>query len=291
MSRNSNLDSSPLHVRRRRLFFIRFYIILFFLLVIIFGLAIFSGSERMKVQTIIVSGNAAISSDSVLAIANRDMAGRYWYLFSKSNSLIFPRLRIKSDLLKEIKAVKDLDISWDNWHQISIAITERKPHSVWCGAALPNNFDKAGFNSVCYFVDKDGYIYGEAPNFSGNIFIRDYGLPSKVGSADQYFLAKDTYSQIFDLVNILDQKGLKVIAVYFDGIDFNFILETGPKIIFNLKNKPASSFSNLFLSVEAGKIDLINGAKLISYVDLRYDEKVIIGRPALLEPAGKKKNE
>ena len=83
-TRNPNLGPSHVRARKRRLFWIRFYIVSFFVFVIIFGLAIFSGNERVKIQTIIVSGNAAVSSDAVLAIANRDMAGRYWYLFSLS---------------------------------------------------------------------------------------------------------------------------------------------------------------------------------------------------------------
>ena len=273
--RNSNLSLSHAHAKKRRLFLIRFYIILFFVFVIVFGLAIFSGNERVKIQTIIVSGNAAVSSDSVLAIANRDMVGRYGYLFSRANSLIFPRLQIKADLLKEIKTIDDLDISWDNWQQISIVITEKKPHSVWCGN------DISVVTDTCYFVDKTGYVYSEAPSFSGNIFIKDYGnIFSSTGVIGEYFLPKQTYIQIFNLIDSLEKNGLRVVSISFDGSDFRFVLDIGPTIIFNNKNGNGFDlpFQNLFSAIQTKNLDLDANAGSISYIDLRFDNKIVIGK-------------
>lgn len=266
--RNPNLGPSQMRARRRRLFFIRSYIILFFLLIIVIGLAIFSGSKKVTIQNIIVSGNAAVSSDSILSIANRDMTGRYGYLFSRSNSLIFPRFQIKKDLLNEIKIIEDLDISWDNWQQISITISERKPHSVWCDQV-----------SNCYFVDKSGYIYGQAPSFSGTMFVRNYGnVDTGTSPIGQNFLQKEVYNQIFYLIDLLDQKKIKIISVKFDGADYKYGLEGGPELIFNNKNGFEQSFNNLFSAIDTGNLDLEKDASIIKYIDLRFDNKIVIGK-------------
>jgi cell division septal protein FtsQ len=271
-TRNPNLGLSHVRARKRRLFWIRFYIVSFFVFVIIFGLAIFSGNERVKIQTIIVSGNAAVSSDAVLAIANRNMAGRYWYLFSRANSLIFPRFQIKKDLLKEIKTISGLDISWENWQQISIVITERRPHSVWCGHDIRVEED-------CFLVDKNGYIYSEAPSFSGSIFIKDYGnVSTSTGAVGQYFLSRQTYSQIFNLVDSLDKNNIKVVVISFDGADFRFVLESGPTIVFAKKTSFDSTFQNLFTAIETKNLDLDTNADSISYIDLRFDNKIVVGK-------------
>jgi cell division septal protein FtsQ len=271
-TRNPNLGPSHMHARKRRLFLIRFYIILFFVFVIVFGLAIFSGNEKVKIQTVIVSGNAAVSSDTVLAIANRDMAGRYWYLFSRSNSLIFPRFQIKKDLLREIKTISDVSISWDNWQQISIFITERRPHSVWCGNDMR-------ISESCFFVDKYGYIYSEAPTFSGSIFIKDYGNVSTSTSAvGQYFLSRQTYSKVFNLIDNLDKNNIKVVAVSFDGTDFRFVLESGPTIVFTNKDNFDPTFQNFFTAIETKNLDLDAEADIISYIDLRFDNKIVVGK-------------
>jgi len=277
VTRNPNLGPSQMRARRRRLFLIRFYIILFFLLVIILSLAIFSGHKNVTVQTIIVSGNAAVQSDEVLKIANQDMAGRYWYLFAKNNSLIFPRTQIKKDLLKEIKTIKDVDISWSNWQRIDISILERKPQSVWCG----NDIKTPG---ECFFIDKNGYIYSQAPVFSGTMFIKNYGVPVTMKNASstdflgQYYLTRETYTQIYNLIQILDQKGIKVVAVTYDNFDYRFILESGPEIIFNNKNSFESSFTNLFSALETKNLDLEKEASFIKYIDLRFDNKIVIGK-------------
>lgn len=278
-TRNPNLGPSHMHARKRRLFLIRFYIILFFVFVIVFGLAIFSGNEKVKIQTIIVSGNAAVSSDTVLAIANRDMVGRYWYLFSRANSLIFPRFQIKKDLLEEIKTISDVGISWDNWQQISITITERRPHSVWCGPTLPNGSDGASSDSKCFFVDKYGYIYSEAPTFSGSIFIRDYGnISTSTSAVGQYFLSRQTYSKVFNLIDNLDKNSIKVVAISFDGTDFRFVLESGPTIVFTNKDNFDPTFQNFFTAIETKNLDLDAEADIISYIDLRFDNKIVVGK-------------
>jgi hypothetical protein len=277
-TRNPNLAPSQMRIRRRRQFFIRLYIILFFLAVIVLGLAIFSGYKKVVIQIIIISGNAAVTSDDVLAIVNQDISGRYFYLFSRSNSMIFPRSRIRADLLEQNKTIKDLDISWDNWQQISIILTERKPHSVWCGKDILNPAP------TCYFMDRDGYVYKET-GFTGTIFVKNYGpltggqISSKSESpVGSYFLSKQMYLHIFSLIDKLSEYGLRVSAVSFDETDFKFVLEIGPTIIFNDEASFDTSFSNLLVALETKNLDLINEAKTINYIDLRYDSKIVIGR-------------
>ena len=94
VSKNLNLAPSQMRLKKRRLFFIRLYIILFFLVFIILGLAILSSHEKVKINNIIITGNAVISDDDIFDTVNFNLKGRYGYLFSKSNSLIFPRFKI-----------------------------------------------------------------------------------------------------------------------------------------------------------------------------------------------------
>ena len=277
--RNSNLGLSRMRARRRRLFFIRASIILFFILIIVFGLAILSGNEKVKVQTVLVSGNAAVSTEDILNIVRRDMAGRYWHLFSRSNSILFPRLKVKADILNEITVIRDLDISWENWQTLSIIIEERKPHSVWCGQDIKTP------ESNCYFVDKYGYIYDQAPSFSGSVYIKNYGSViltsndvSQTSYIGNYYLPTDTYIQIFGLIQILGDNGLKIVSVFYDGFDCRFILEVGPEIIINSKEGFELPLKNLLTAIKTKNLDLEKDAATINYIDLRFDNKIVIGK-------------
>jgi hypothetical protein len=278
VKRNPNLGPSQMRAKKRRLFLIRFIIVSFFVLIFLFSLAIFSGHQKIKVQTITLSGNAAVPNDEILSIVNRDMAGRYWHLFSRSNSLIFPRFKIKKDILNEIKTINSVNISWQNWQEISIKFSERKPHSVWCGDILPDFVVIK--EEECFFADKDGYIFSQAPIFSGSLFIKNYGslTPNQNNPIGSYFLTKERYSQIYNLIKILESNNLSVVSVFFTGSDFNFKLKNGPVIIFNTKNDLGSSFENLFTAIKSGDLNLEGEANIINYIDLRFENKVLVGK-------------
>jgi len=265
--RNPNLGPSQMRLKRRRLFWVRFSIIIFFLLVIVLGLAIFSGHEKVIIKSVTISGNASITEDEILNIVNRDISRRYGYLFARKNYLIFPRFQIKKDLLTEIKTIKDLDISWAGWGEINISIIERKAHSVWCGD------DIKIINGECFLVDSNGYVYKKAPVFSGSIYVKNYGQLT-----GEYFLDSHVYGQIFEIIKILEENNIKVISVYYDGFDYYFGLEAGPDIIFNDKTSFKQSFQNLFTAIESDNLDLFNGADKINYIDLRFDNKIVVGK-------------
>jgi len=270
-TRNPNLGPSLIRAKRRRLFFIRLLIIFFLLLIIIFSLAFYSDHDKISIKKINILDNASVSAEEISELAKRDLTGRYWYLFSKSNYLIFPRFQIKEDILNEFKIIKDVDVSWADWQNIDIRIVERKPHSLWCGNEMMTD-------SSCYFVDKDGYVYIQSPVFSGSMFIKNYGNISAENPIDQYFLSTDNYKQIYNLVDILDQNSLKVKIIFYDGQNFKFTLDSGPTIIFNSKKGFDIPFSNLLSALNAKTLDLINEAKSINYVDLRFDNKIVVGK-------------
>jgi cell division septal protein FtsQ len=258
--RNPNLGSSQVRTKKRRLFWVRFYIILFFVLVIVFGLAILSGNQKVIIKTFLVSGNNSVPTAQILNIADQDISGRYLGLFARSNFLFFPRFKIASDLLAQIKTLKEVEVNWSNWQTVSIKVLERRPHSVWCGQ------DPKAPDETCSFVDETGYLFSPAPTFSGNIFVKYYGTISQ-------------YSKIFSLIDLLDKKSLEVTTVYFDGLDYHFYLATGPEIIFNDKEGSFNSaFQNLFTALDSKNLDLINGADKINYVDLRFASKIVIGK-------------
>ncbi len=263
VKRNPNLLSSQARAKRRRLFLVRFYIIVFIFLFVLFTLAILSGHKKVTIQTFIINGNNSISDEQILEIARRDISGRYVGLFAKNNSLIFPRFKIERDLLTEIKTFTSVKIDWQNLQTIAITVSERKPHSVWCG---PN---PKATEEKCFFVDQLGFIYDQAPIFTGNVFIKNYykELPS------------ETYVKIYSLIDFLNKKSIEVNQVYFDGVDFRFYLATGPVLIFNDKEGGfEKAFDNMFTAIESKNLDLINGAKKIDYVDLRFESKVVVGK-------------
>jgi hypothetical protein len=271
VERNPNLGHSQMRAKKHRLFLIRASIVLFFLAIIIFGLAIFSGSEKIKIQTILVSGNASVPTADILQITNQVLSGRYGYLFARNNFLLFPRFELKKALLTNFKILKEINISWEKWQVISIAVIERKPHSVWCGQeALVEKSD-------CYFVDKDGFIYSPAPLFSGSLFVKNYSTLAD-NPLGQSFLLTEKYWAVFNLIQFLETRDLKVVTVSLSGSDFTFTLDNGLKIIFTDQAGFNVPFENLLTAIETGSLDLNKRVGEISYVDLRFPNRIVIGK-------------
>ncbi len=278
VTRNSKLGPSHLRAKKRRLFFVRALIILFFVLILLFGLAIFSGHEKVIIKNISIVNNISVPEEEILSIVNKDLADRYWYLFAKKNFLIFPRIQIKKDLLAKIKTLKEVNISWAGWQNIVIEVEERKPHSVYCGQDIKIN------KSDCFFIDNIGYIYSLAPNFSGSVFIKNYGDHIDNEPIDQYFLNPILYVELFNLISILNENNLRVVSLISAEGDFKFILDSGLQIIFNNKDDKIGegifnrAFSNLFTAISTKDLDLEIETSKIEYIDLRFANKIVIGK-------------
>jgi hypothetical protein len=260
VKKNLNLGSSQARAKKRRLFWVRFSIVTFFVLVIVFGLAIASGHRKLVIKDFVVTGNDSVPTSEIIATAGDTVAGRYFGLFARRNFLIYPVFELKENILEQFKTIKEVDITWQGWQTVAIKVVERKPHSVWCGDG-----PKAP-EPVCSFVDKEGFVFDQAPTFSGSLFIKNYGELSQ-------------YKNIFSLIEGLDDTGLEVSEVYFDGFDFHFTLTSGPEIIFNDKEGGfAVAFQNLFTAISSGNLDLVKDAANIKYIDLRFDSKIVIGK-------------
>lgn len=278
VTRNSKLGPSHLREKKRRLFLVRALIVLFFFLIILFSLAIFSGHKKVIIKNISIANNVSVSEEEILNIVNQDLNNRYWHLFARRNFLIFPRLEIKRNLLAKIKTLKEVKISWSGWQSIVIEVEERKPHSVYCGADILIK------GNDCFFVDQRGYIYSLAPVFSGSIFIKNYSDKVEGRPIDQYFLNTSLYTELFNLISILGENNLKVVALIFKEGDFRFVLETGPQIIFNNKSNQIGDnnfdrvFTNLFTAISTKDLDLEVEASKIEYIDLRFANKIVIGK-------------
>lgn len=270
--KNYSLGSAARRARRRRLFLVRFTIITLGFLVALIGLALFSGWQKIVIHEVKIVGQAALAETEIKDIVERDLGGRYLYLFSRRNFLIFPRLMIKRDLLAELPILQTVDVSWNGWGKILITVVEKRPEAVWCGA-------KPETGEQCFFLDKTGLVYDLAPDFSGGMYLRYYA-PILAGSPLRARPLTEGIFQYFNrLIKILFDEGIVVEQIYFDGRDYTFILTDGLKIIFNDREGLSQPFNNLLIALRAGELDLSEAQrKKIAYLDLRFDNKVIVGK-------------
>jgi hypothetical protein len=131
-------------------------------------------------------------------------------------------------------------------------------------------------------MDQKGYIFDEAPYFSGNVYFKFYG-PNGGDPANPvgtYFL-KDKFDEIAEFKDTLKEFGMNPADFWLDeNGDANISLSsgpgTGPKIIFKIDSdyeKIAESLQAA-ITTEPLQTELTNKFSSLLYIDLRFGNNI-----------------
>ncbi len=256
--------------RKRKIFFFKLSIGVA-LIILLVGLGSWlSHRPYLQITNIIVNGNNVISDSKIKKITETVFIDeRYFFLFSRTNSIIFPEEEIKDLILITFKQIKSVDIVRTNFHTISMEIEEHKPYATWCTS------ENSGAIDNCYFINKEGFVFSKAPNFTGNVFMRFYGDligPDYIG---KYYLKVDNeFNKINTLINSVKKLKIEPIELHTVGIsDMELYLEGESKILFTREQSSSEVLDNLTVILESETFKEKN-MEDIEYIDLRFGNKV-----------------
>ncbi len=269
--------------RKRRIRKIRtivVFVILFFL--VITALSFLSANKKMWIDNITVEGNHIIDEEEIEDEIFKNISGRYIYLFSRSNSLIYPEKRVYKNLLLNFPRIESLSIGRDNFKTLHIKITERVGAFLYCGADVPLLKKDVGEN--CYFINNDGLIFDRAPYFSGNIYFKYYvKLSDETNPLGKQMISVEDFHQITRFIDNIENLGLKPIYISLgeDGTNSLYLEHqensTMPKILFKNDADLEVLQDNFSLAMQKKEFaDEINSKyNTLLYIDLRFKNKVL----------------
>jgi len=172
-------------LRNRAIFFSVIFVFVFI------GLVFFSRWKEVNIVNIEISGNKIVETNLIKNAVEEELAGRYLWLFPKSNSFIYPRSRLQYELNNKFKRLKDIKLEVKELKTLSISVTELEGKYTWCGESLNDgvDIDTEVLEDSCYFIDKTGYIFDNAPYFSGSVYFKFFGKISNIenGPIGRYF--------------------------------------------------------------------------------------------------------
>ena len=262
--------------RKKKLFFLIIF------LIIILGLSFASRINRLNIYKIKVDGNRIIETKDIENVAKNEIEGHYLWLFPKTNFLFYPKNKILSELKTKYKRLKDISIDVSNLRTLNIKVSEYEGKYLYCGLLIPTLRSNLNDNK-CYFIDSDGYIFDEAPYFSGDVYFRFYGDASinDKNPPGLYFM-KDNFTKIIEFKNTLEKINLKPTAFWIDDNrnEGNFSLSgdtgIGPHIIFKIDSDYQKLAENLqaAISVKPLSSDIKTKLSSLLYLDLRFGNKV-----------------
>ena len=257
-------------------------IVLVIVLLLICSFAFSSRINKVNINQITISGNKIIETKEIETIIQKEIAGNYFWLFPKTNFLIYPKNKIIKELNSKLKRLKNVSININNFRLLDVKVSEYEGKYLYCGILIPVLRDSINDNK-CYFLDSDGYIFDKAPYFSGDVYFKFYGdsLLSNENPSGSY-LMKDKFSKIIEFKNSIEKMNLKPTSFYLNenGEEGNFSLfgEPGisPKIIFKVDGDYEKLAENLqaAISVDPLKTNLKTKSSSLLYLDLRFGNKV-----------------
>lgn len=255
-------------------------------------LAYLSHLESLNIGNFEVSGHRVIDVEELETAAREQLAGKYLFIFPKSNILYYTKNSLEDGLKDKFKRIKEISFSIKDKRTLQISLTEREPKYTWCGVELPLS-DANDSAHTCYFMDDTGYIFDKAPYFSGEVYFKFYGMPqvSDVGrpTSDGDFdpLGSHFFGQNFGQFilfrDVLVNMGMKPKSLYVNkDKDVEIHLSRGqsvaeePKIILKTDTDFKNAAENLdaAMDTEPLKTDFQKKYQTLQYIDLRFGNKV-----------------
>jgi hypothetical protein len=279
-----DIPTSPriLEIRRKtRKRFLGFLLFLFiFFVVIILGFSYFTKIEKLKINNIKVEGVNIINDKDIVSFVNEEISGKYFFIFQKSNFLIYPHNHIYNNLLVSFPRIETLEINRNSFNNLEIKIKERSGTYLYCGGALPENEKLLGDN--CYFVNSDGYIFDRAPYFSGDIYFKFYSQIDKIEPIGASIFGEDNFYKFIRFIDSIKKLGLNPVYVVMNGEENSLFLEKkqnkiNPRIIWKNEDSLDAVLEDISLAMKEEEFanEINSKYDTLSYIDLRFDNKVI----------------
>ena len=234
-----------------------------FVVTLITGLVMLSQASFLTIKNVSLAGNATISQEAVLATVDKHLTGDYLWLFPKRNIFLYPKDRLVETLLKQFATAKKVSIKRRSLQTIMIEFSERENNALWCLN-----------ESECFFLDSSGYVFAQAPNFSGDIYRKYFGGISADPIGQQYLSAKD-FAALESFVTAVSSLGLTPKATYLTASgDYEIFLTTSSKIMLNQEKSLVATFINLEALWQSRDFQTELAGKNLDYIDLRFGNKV-----------------
>lgn len=256
----------------------------FILLAALFFASWGSRRDEVTIADIQIAGAASVSEKEIRAFMDGELSGAYGGLFSRSNSLIYPKKAITRGLLLNFPHIASLALARSSFRALSVTIEEREPAYLWCGEIPPSSNENI---ADCYFLDPHGVVFAKAPHFSGSVYFEMYGALSDGNVFEEspheppigfLFLPPADFNRIVSFKNALEESGMPPEKLVLkEENDAEFIFSNSTRLIFNLRQNFDMVLRNLLAALEAQPLSkkvFIGTEKVFDYADARFENRV-----------------
>jgi len=251
--------------KRRNKILVRVLTGFFTVALVVFFLSWLSFRQIFTVSDIISTGNAAISSDEIAAVAKTELSGSYLHLFSKANIFLYPKRKIEDDLLSSFKRFEQVSGGLEDLSVMHIKVVERQAVALWCTSVG---------DADCYFIDETGFVFAAATGTLDNL-LRFEGLISESKPVGKNYLPSADFNKLNVFAKAFINLGAPIVDISANEEegDFEAYVRNGGKILFNAKDF-SKTLENANAILSESTINDKDFWERLNYLDLRFDNKV-----------------
>ena len=268
MFKKSPLKATRLAKRKRKILFLKIGGLVLLILILCAVAVGFTHLGILRIQNIAVQGNYSVGTSAVQDAVVKDLVHPYLGIFSKYNRFIYPKDVIHADLLTQFPRIQSLSLSMQGGHTLVAAVIERTPSYTWC-SGLPDDTSSRS----CYFMDDHGFVFSDAPIFSGHAYFAYYGMLGDSPISKTYLDAAH-FDSINQLKKALEAQNFHPYAlVAHDDGEYDLYINQGTKIIFSNDEEISSVIANAMTLIHNSDLFKKESGTL-EYIDLRYGDKI-----------------
>jgi hypothetical protein len=233
-----------------------------------------SHHNAVSVSSVRVEGVKTIDEESVISMAQQELEGNNFLIWNRANTLWYPKSNIMTRVSETFPRVNTLSVKRENMTTIVISIAERVPTSLWCEDSYINrerNEALVGeeYTPTCYFVDDKGFIFDEAPLFSGSAFFEWYGGETHGEVIGEYIIASEIFERVVLIVEYVKESGLNPVRHEFSGEDGYLFFEDDTYLMYPLDVEPEALGTDVRAVLES-----LEESTDWEYLDMRFGNKV-----------------
>ncbi len=216
-----------------------------------------------RVDALSVRGTKAVSHDEVFATASGVLEGSYLGLFSKRNIFLVPRGSIVRALRSTFPRISSVSVARSGLHILAISVHEHTAEALLCRTT----------GDECYFMNKDGFVFSEAPQFSSVAF-STYSAKLVDNPIGKTFLASDNgFARLDAFVSSLASLSLAPQRTEITNEYITVTARVGASAIALLFSR-AVPFEQSYSNLEAVLRDPGFDVHEVSRIDVRFGNKI-----------------
>lgn len=226
---------------------------------------------ELQISDISVDGNEVVTKEEIQGVTREVLSGKYLWLFPRTNVFVYPERKLIATLHTSFQRINDIEVSIPQLGALSIVVTERSPFALWCAGS---DTETEGI-APCYFLNDEGFIFAQAPEYTGNVFFQFYGGGVDANPVGRWYLVdNDEFHRVNTFINAIRKLAPTPISfTVLNADDAEILMEDGSRLVFGRMQNFSELIENLKSILATDELDSVDDS-VLDYIDLRFGNKV-----------------